>query len=364
MKLAYLASTACCAMLFAVSCSSGGDQTAGVTPPIESVIVINEGGHTSSNASITLFDIESGETQQDVFYNANNEARLGDVAQDALIHNGMLYVTLNGSGKMYAIDTTNYTLAAKLTELHSPRYILIASETRGYVTNINTNVINIFNPQDMTHTGEINLGGEATTDWYGNETYIGAEQMVLKGKYLYTNQWSYGTDILVIDTESNEVVQRLEVGEQPTCLQEDKNGNLWTLCNGSYWQDLTISKMSVNSSTGELSIEKTFSMPAQSDYVHPCMIVNKDGDKLFYLYNGGMYAMDIDAEELPSSPSIYMTLVNWYKIAQNPQNGDIYLTDIKDYSQTGEVYRFDVDYDRLRNNPTFDAGVIPSIILF
>ena len=60
------------------------------------------------------------------------------------------------------------------------------------------------------------------------------EQMVQYGKYVYCNCWSYQNRIIKIDTETDQVVEELKVGIQPTSLVMDKNHKMWTITDGGY----------------------------------------------------------------------------------------------------------------------------------
>ena len=51
----------------------------------------------------------------------------------------------------------------------------------------------------------------------------------------------------------------------------------------------------------------------------------------------------------------------FYKIAVNPENGDIYVSDAKTYVQNGTVYRYSSDGVLLSS---FDAGICPGFMLF
>ena len=54
------------------------------------------------------------------------------------------------------------------------------------------------------------------------------------GKYVFTNCWSYQNRILKIDTETDEVVDELVIGIQPTSLVMDCNNKMWTITDGGY----------------------------------------------------------------------------------------------------------------------------------
>ena len=47
--------------------------------------------------------------------------------------------------------------------------------------------------------------------------------------------------------------------------------------------------------------------------------------------------MDINLGKLPATPLIPETGATFYKLAVNPSNGDIFVTDAVDYAQPGYV---------------------------
>ncbi len=321
-------------------------------PSLNSILVFNEGNFGSSTAEITGYNPDAKVAVNNVFAPANNGAPLGDSPTHSVVYNDRVYITLSGSGKIYAINPDTYVLEDKITELSSPRYIEILSDTKGYITNLNEGTINIFNPSTSTLTGTISVESPA-------------EQMVVDGNYLYTNLWSYGKNIVKIDTRTDKVVQTLEVGIQPKCLLKDKNGNLWTLCDGGGWDGNPIgfeapSIVKVTNFEGTMVVGKRYSLPSNFAYGLK-MIINRNGDKLYVICGSGVYAMSIDAEEFSSTPMFEIAGTNLYGIAENPYTEELYISDAVDYVQRGTVYRYSnvgVKKD------SFQAGICPAVFVF
>ena len=101
------------------------------------------------------------------------------------------------------------------------------------------------------------------------------------------------------------------------------------------------------------------------------MAIDKEGENL-YILNGGfgtldLYKMSVNDETLPSIP-----LVNSQQTTDNSpsrvfsnvvisEDGDIYLTDVKNYVQNGEVVRYTSDGEFVTS---FEAGIVPGAMMF
>ena len=168
------------------------------------LFITNEGNFQYGNATLSYYNPATKEIENEVFYRAN-AMKLGDVAQSMVIRDGIGWVVVNNSHVVFAIDIHTFKEVGRITNFTSPRYIHFISDEKAYVTQIWDNRIFIVNPKKYQITGYIecpNMTMESGS----------TEQMVQYGKYVYVNCWSYQNRILKIDTETDQVVDELEVG--------------------------------------------------------------------------------------------------------------------------------------------------------
>ena len=309
--------------------------------------ICNEGNFQYGNASLTYYDPETGDVQNEVFYRAN-AMKLGDVAQSMVIRNGVGWVVVNNSHVIFAIDIDTFREVGRITNLSSPRYIHFVSDTKAYVTQIWDNRIFIVNPKTFEITGHIvcpNMTMEAGS----------TEQMVQYGDYLFVNCWSYQNRILKIDTRTDSIVAELTVGIQPTSLAIDCNGKLWTVTDGGFagspygYEAPALYRIDAESFT----VERQFSFKLGNDPSE--LQISSDGRTLYWI-NDDIWAMDVTAERAPVRPVIESRGTKYYGLTVSPTNGDIYVADAIDYQQQGAVYRYTAEGELVDE---FYVGIIP-----
>ena len=147
------------------------------------LFITNEGNFQYGNASLSYYDPETKQVQNEVFFRANG-MKLGDVAQSMTIHNDLGWIVVNNSHVVFAIDLRTFKEVGRITNLTSPRYIHFVSDEKAYVTQLWDNRIFIVNPRRYEITGYIECPG--MTPGSGS-----TEQMVQYGQYVYVNCWSY-----------------------------------------------------------------------------------------------------------------------------------------------------------------------------
>lgn len=340
-----------CAALFFVTCSDDDNPTPPLTVTESGVFIVNEGTYGSGTASLSYYNANEKTVENGVFSRVNNFS-LGDVAQSITIDANLktAYVVVNNSGVVFGMDVETFASKGKITGLTSPRQMHLISSSKAYVSDLYGGKISIVNPTTYTVTGTISTGTHAST-----------EQMVQSGKYVFTNCWSYDNKILVIDTESDKIVDSIEVGVQPAGIVLDKNDKIWVLCDGGWYgnpygyEAPSLYRIDAQTRTVEGKMEF-----ALGDYATK-ICINKLGNLIAFLLNGDVYTLSVTPASKPSSPTISGTGKSFYGIGFNPENSELYVADAVDYMQSGKVYRYNNSFVA---SDTIGVGVIPSAFGF
>ena len=107
---------------------------------------------------------------------------------------------------------------------------------------------------------------------------------------------------------------------------------------------------------------KTATQRYEFDGTAMILKANASGDGLYLFLNNEVRRFDIATSTLSESFSIAAPEGGmFYNMAVNPRNGDLYVTDAKNYMMNGTVYRYTEDGVLLSS---FEAGIIPSAMLF
>lgn len=320
----------------------------------EGVFVLCEGSFNAGNASLWFYDRDTKEVKADVF-GVENDAKLGDVGQSLYLHNNTLFVVVNNSGVVYALDASTGVAQGVVENLLSPRFIAISpSGTKGYISQMYTNKLVTFNPATMEKMGEVELSGIADT-----------EQMIVWGDKLFVAAWNNGHKIAVLDTTTDKQIDLFEVGVQPYSMVIDKNDTIWVVCDGgnaysSLPEGVTMEAPSLWKIDAETHAATKVYEFTPGGYFRSRLAIDASGSKLYFIYDA-VWEIDVDSQEFPTKPLITIEGFGQYGLDVDPTNGDIYIADAKDYVSNGAVLRYNSSGELIDE---FEVGIIPSKFAF
>lgn len=314
-------------LLFLVSLLSACDKNP--TEPADPVIpqkskaalwVGNEGLFQHGDASLMYVDIKDNKIYPDVFKSVNNRA-LGDVLQSINIWKDNVYLVVNNSQKIEVLDRNTFLSIGTITGFSSPRYIEFIDDQKAYVSEFYTNHLKIINPQTLGIIGSIDCGGwQEEIRFFENKMYV---TVYSKNK------------VLVIDTQSDTVIDSISVGTQPVSLNVDALNRLWVGCDNG---DNNVQVYCIN--TVNFELEKTLQLPSKT-FRKLTFSTNR---KSLYILCEYLYRLDIQDTLDPGPGSQFLSIGgganSLYGMAIDPQNDDIYLTDVHDFQQASDILRY------------------------
>lgn len=300
------------------------------------VLVLNEGNFMWANASLDVYQLDSGKLQSNIYQKVNGKP-LGDVLQSGSIINGDVWLVVNNSGKIVVLDSATLKEKYSITGLGSPRYVLRVGD-RVWITDLYAQTLQV---RDLT--GRQLLSKLHTGSW--------SEHMVQTGNTVWVacyDGWLRKYDAgLLRKTDSS------YIGKGLRWLAKDKNDHIWALAS---YNDSGFSRLQQWSPDGRK--RKQFTMPLSGYASSLCM--NARGDSLYYLANG-VYTMSIEDVALPLKPIYERPGANFYHIALHPVRNLIFLCDAADYVSKGKVYFLSAQGKEVGS---FSAGIIPSGFVF
>jgi len=312
------------------------------------LFITNEGNFQYGNATLSYYDPAIREVQNEAFFRANG-MKLGDVAQSMAMYGRRVWIVVNNSHVVFAINPDNFKETGRIENMASPRHIHFVNDTKAYVTQLWDNRIFIVNPQRYEITGYITVPDMPAESG-------STEQMVQLGDYVYCNCWSYQNSIIKIDTRTDRVVDRLETGIQPRSIALDKYGKLWVLSDGGFeGNPLGKERPSLTCiDTDRFAIERRFRFNMQD--APAALATNATADTLYWV-NRHVWRMPVESAQLPDVPFLReRDSGKYYSLTVSPYNSDVYVADAIDYQQQGVIYRYSSDGHLL---DSFGTGITP-----
>ncbi|MDZ4666248.1 MAG: hypothetical protein SGJ00_00040 [bacterium] len=284
----------------------------------QAIFICNEGNFQWGNASLSLYNAQTGSVQQDVYKSVNGKG-VGDVLQSVCVINKEAYLVVNNSHKIEVIDAKTCKQIRSITGFNSPRYMLPINANKAYVSDLYEKAVYVVDLNTQQISGSIGI-----QSW--------TEQMELIGEKAFV----CGTNspyVYVINTQNDQLIDSIQLGYGPQYMAKDSHQKLWVMTTGKAPNPPQL--FCINAK-GE--IEKTFSFLSQD---LPARLMIAPNKSTLYWINKGVYKMSITENTLPAKALIEVGQRNFYGLGYNPHQHQIMVSDAKDFVQKSEVLIFD-----------------------
>ncbi|MCS3794976.1 YncE family protein [Niastella sp. OAS944] len=316
------------------------------------VYVLNEGLLNDGNTTLTYYDFGTGKPVTDYFANVNGKG-LGDTGNDLLIYGGKMYIVMNVTSHVRVAEV----LTAKSIKTidftngngpdRQPRNI-VAYKNKVIVSSWD-NSVSIIDTTTLEVEKVITVGSNP-------------EQMVVSGDKLFVANGGglSGLDstISVVSLTTYTEQQKIKVGLNPYCMAADSANNIYIGCNGDYGA-VGPKLVKVNAITNSV-VKSVDTAVGKIRYF--------DG----YLYAtggwlGSKYVRKLNTSDFSQTSASFTTgdveIQYAYGIDIDVKTGDVWITDAKNFRNTGEVFCFDKNGAKKRNF-SVTPGLNPNTVAF
>jgi hypothetical protein len=341
--LVALAAIACKKDTIVVPPSGGVNFTNGV-------LISNEGPFLTGTGTLSFYNPSTKVVVQDVFESANGQP-IGNILNSMVRHNGLIYLVVNNSGLVWAVDQNTLQQRFVLTGFQFPSHAVGLNNTL-FISDFGRNQIYVVSTPSQTVLDSIAVPS-------------GPGAMLLhNNQLLVAHPGGFGTNnvITVINPNTFAVQDTLVVHDSPNSLVRDASGDVWVLCGGfKDWGN------PANNTAGKLIRldGNTLAAVEDFDFTNPAqapgkLTANADGTKLFCLtegYGGDVLSMPLPLSALPNSP---FASGPFYGLGVHP-SGEVYASKAYGFTGNGAAFRFDTNGNELDSIP---VGIAPNGFLF
>ncbi len=312
------------------------------------IFVVCEGNYQTNDGAIDA--IVDGKVESDVF-NAMNGRPFGDVVQSMTIIDDKAYIVVNNSGKIEVVDVKTFKSAGTCSGFSYPQSIVNRNENEIFVSNGNgygSDYVYVVNKLSFQKIDSIATGGKGPN-----------AMIVANGKLFVANCGGYLTDntISVIDVANLALEKTIDVGDMPSDMELDHDGNIIVVCKGAsqYNEDWTQILSSTNSKIVTIN-SKTYEVSSVMDFDHQLASYGLN----LISYNNRVYYIDEAVYAIENGKTEKLIDGYFYSISVNPSNGDIWTT-----STPSLGLHFVSQYDKDGNFiQKYTVGNFPKAVIF
>ncbi|MDR1877594.1 MAG: YncE family protein [Flavobacteriaceae bacterium] len=303
--------------------------------------ILSEGGWGRNEASLTYYDYDSGNYTNDYFGWVNpNEGVLGDVGNDINIYGSKMYAVINNSNYVEVMEAKT---AKHLGKIQIPNCRSVTFDKGyAYVSSFagtpqsNNSQLGTIVKIDTTNLSIVN---NVSVGYQPEEMTVVNDKLYVANSGGYTPE-SYDTTVSVIDLSSFQEVKKIDVGANLWKIKADKNNNIWVTSRGNY-NDIKPFISIIDPNTDTVIKTITATITGFDFYENNLYYYGTDYDSANKTVNS-YGIIDINTQNKISShimnENTESQIVVPYGIIINPDNGDIFIADARDYQISGKIF--------------------------
>ena len=335
---------------------------------IAGFFLLNEGNMGSNKCTLDYYDYPSGIYHKNIYAERNPGVvqELGDVGNDLAIYDGKLWAVVNCSNLVEVMDAST---ARHIGQISIPncRYITF-NEGYAYVSSY-AGPMEIDPNYRLGYVARIDISTLQVKDTCV-VGYQPEEMVIAEGKLYVANSGGYrvpdyDNTVSVIDLASFKEIKKIEVAPNLHRMELDAYGHIWVSSRGDYYDIPPMTYI----------IDTRFDDVIDCMELLACTDMTLCGDSLYVYSNTWSYftqtsdinyaIVDVKTHQVVTRRFITdgtdAQFQNPYGLAVNPNSGEIFVTDARDYITPGKIYCYTPE-GRLKW--AANTGDIPSRIVF
>lgn len=307
--------------------------------------LLNEGNMGSNKASIDYVDFCNGFYIRNIYGERNPHVikELGDVGNDIQVYGGRLYAVINCSHKIEIMDART---CARIGQVDIPncRYIRFHGDkayVSAYVGPVSIDPNAQLGAIYELDTASLQVTRKVTVGYQPDEFEVLDDHLYVANSGGYRGP-EYDSTVSVVSLSSFRQIQKLPVCINPHRVRRDRYNQLWITSRGDY-TDVPPQLVCLDPHTN--SLLPITNSPTVSEMVF-------HGDSMYFygshwneqtMSNQITYGiLNVRTRELVNTHFITdeteKNIKIPYGIQVNPYNGDIYVTDAKNYVSSGQLH--------------------------
>lgn len=308
---------------------------------IQGLYILNEGNMGSNKASLDFFNYSTGVFSKNYYaeQNPNVVNSLGDVGNDVAVYENQLFAVINLSNYVEVMDAKTAKHIGEI-QVQNCRYInfhkgfayitsyggAVGQSQPGYVVKVDAKTLQI--------VGRVYVGLQPDgLEVIGDKLYVANS-----GGYSYPN---VENTVSVIDLNTFTETKKIPVAINLNKIKKDDNGRLWVTSRGNY-ADVPPKIHVIDPQTDTVIKDinepiSDFSFVENRMYYYGYEYTSSGTTSSYGILNTDNF------EKISSNfikNGVENDIVIPYGIIVNPINGDVFISDAKDYVSNGELFCF------------------------